>query len=237
MGGTGGPGGGGVWWCDAEGGWGWVGLVALVALVVACAWCCVMCARPGPFAPRPHGVPCLPVMSTAALPLMHLLPAARCLQAHSEGRLIEAFGCGTACIVQPVGSLVRWVNGWAVHGVGWPVREATPTPSCGGFKPCLPARSLSLPPTHPPPNLPCSPPLLPVLPACLPAHAACLPAHAACLPSLPACLSACRSSGEVFTTTQSAVEDPAGSLSARLQRSLMDIQYGQVEHPWSVPLE
>jgi hypothetical protein len=41
----------------------------------------------------------------------------------------------------------------------------------------------------------------------------------------------------VFTTTQLAVADPSGSLSARLQRSLMDIQYGRVEHPWSVPLE
>jgi hypothetical protein len=204
--------------------------VALVALVVACAWCCVMCARPGPFAPRPHGVPCLPVMSTAALPLMHLLPAARCLQAHSEGRLIEAFGCGTACIVQPVGSLVRWVNGWAVHGVGWPVREATPTPSCGGFKPCLPACSLALSPPHPPPTQP-------TLLTSTAARAACLLACPCCLPALAACLSACRSSGEVFTTTQSAVEDPAGSLSARLQRSLMDIQYGRVEHPWSVPLE
>ena len=44
-------------------------------------------------------------------------------QAAGEGRLLEAFGSGTACIVQPVGALVRWVGwgGW-YGGVGWGLR-------------------------------------------------------------------------------------------------------------------
>lgn len=42
-------------------------------------------------------------------PLPPRFPASA-LQAHQEGRLLEVFGSGTACIVQPVGSLVR-VNG------------------------------------------------------------------------------------------------------------------------------
>lgn len=29
------------------------------------------------------------------------------LRAHEDGSLVEAFGCGTACVVQPVGGLVR----------------------------------------------------------------------------------------------------------------------------------
>ena len=29
------------------------------------------------------------------------------LQASNEGRLLEMFGCGTACIIQPVTTLVR----------------------------------------------------------------------------------------------------------------------------------
>ncbi len=37
-----------------------------------------------------------------------------CLQANEEGRLLEVFGSGTACIVQPVGALVRC--GWAGLG-------------------------------------------------------------------------------------------------------------------------
>lgn len=71
-------------------------------------------------------------------------------QAHREGRLLEMFGSGTACVVQPVGSLVR-------------------------------------------------------------------------------------ASGEVFATA--APFDAQRSLAGRLQRALLDIQYGRVEHPWSVVVE
>lgn len=37
--------------------------------------------------------------------------------AAAEGRLLEVFGSGTACIVQPVGTLIRYAveSGW----VGW----------------------------------------------------------------------------------------------------------------------
>ncbi|KAL4419522.1 hypothetical protein ABPG77_005753 [Micractinium sp. CCAP 211/92] len=71
-------------------------------------------------------------------------------EAHREGRLLEMFGSGTACVVQPVGSLVR-------------------------------------------------------------------------------------ASGEVFATA--APFDAQRSLAGRLQRALLDIQYGRVEHPWSVVVE
>ncbi|EFN57110.1 hypothetical protein CHLNCDRAFT_57448 [Chlorella variabilis] len=73
-------------------------------------------------------------------------------QASEEGRLLEIFGSGTACIVQPVGSLIR-------------------------------------------------------------------------------------ANGEVYRTRFSPDDDPAGSLSSRLQRALLDIQYGRVEHPWGVALD
>ncbi|KAI3434631.1 hypothetical protein D9Q98_002698 [Chlorella vulgaris] len=73
-------------------------------------------------------------------------------EASSEGRLLELFGSGTACIVQPVGSLIR-------------------------------------------------------------------------------------SNGEVYTTRLSPETDPGASLAVRLQRSLLDIQYGRTEHPWSVAVE
>lgn len=70
-------------------------------------------------------------------------------EAHQEGRLLEVFGSGTACVIQPMGSLIR-------------------------------------------------------------------------------------ATGEVFTT---APFDPEANLSVRLQRTLLDIQYGRVEHPWSVAVE
>lgn len=76
--------------------------------------------------------------------------AAPLSQAHREGRLLEMFGSGTACVVQPVGSLVR-------------------------------------------------------------------------------------ATGEVFSTA--APFDAQRSLAGRLQRALLDIQYGRVEHPWSVVVE
>lgn len=72
------------------------------------------------------------------------------VQAAAEGRLLEVFGTGTACIVQPVGALVR-------------------------------------------------------------------------------------GSGEVFATKFDPT-DPS-SMCARIQRTLVDIQYGRLEHPWSVPIE
>lgn len=78
-------------------------------------------------------------------------------QANQEGRLLEVFGSGTACIVQPIGALVR-------------------------------------------------------------------------------------SNGEVFrphlgTEEALSASGSEGSLSARLQRTLLDIQYGRTEHPWGVVVE
>jgi len=43
-----------------------------------------------------------------------------------------------------------------------------------------------------------------------------------------------RSTGEVFAPQPFS---PEASLSARLQRTLLDIQYGRQEHPWSVVVE
>ena len=73
-----------------------------------------------------------------------------CLQAVREGRLREVFGCGTACMVQPVERLLR-------------------------------------------------------------------------------------ASGEAFDAPFSAADPKA--LTARLTRTLGDIQYGRVAHEWSVPFE
>jgi branched-chain amino acid aminotransferase len=72
-------------------------------------------------------------------------------RAAAEGRLVEAFGCGTACVVQPVGALLR-------------------------------------------------------------------------------------AQGQVYVPK---VSDPGhpGALAPRLQRALLDIQYGRVEHPWSEVVE
>jgi hypothetical protein len=41
----------------------------------------------------------------------------------------------------------------------------------------------------------------------------------------------------VYTTRLSPETDPGASLAVRLQRSLLDIQYGRTEHPWSVAVE
>ena len=73
-----------------------------------------------------------------------------CLQAVREGRLREVFGCGTACMVQPVERLLR-------------------------------------------------------------------------------------ASGEAFDAPFSAADPKA--LTARLTRTLGDIQYGRLAHEWSVPFE
>ena len=44
-----------------------------------------------------------------------------------------------------------------------------------------------------------------------------------------------RASGEAFDAPFDAGD--AGTLTARLTRALTDIQYGRVEHEWSVPFE
>lgn len=51
-----------------------------------------------------------------------------------------------------------------------------------------------------------------------------------------------RSNGEVFrphlgTEEALSASGSEGSLSARLQRTLLDIQYGRTEHPWGVVVE
>lgn len=61
----------------------------------------------------------------------------------------------------------------------------------------------------------------------------------------PQCNTPRRSNGEVFRPqlgTEAALSGSDGSsgsssLSARLQRTLLDIQYGRVEHPWGVVVE
>ena len=45
-----------------------------------------------------------------------------------------------------------------------------------------------------------------------------------------------RSTGEVWTPVVTDPEAP-GALAPRLQEALMEIQYGHVDHPWSVPIE
>lgn len=41
----------------------------------------------------------------------------------------------------------------------------------------------------------------------------------------------------MFRTQQGGEGGGGASLAARLQRTLLDIQYGRVEHPWSVVVE
>ena len=45
-----------------------------------------------------------------------------------------------------------------------------------------------------------------------------------------------RGDGEVWRPSIADPDQP-GALAPRLQRALLDIQYGRVPHPWSVPVE